>query len=185
MNPTQGIYVWWSQDTLYFYQLYDKVIKGRPLQAYFYDYLIHISSTITIKSVVSGTANKFIRTPLYNRLSVSLQLAHKSFSQELSLQTPLGLAPWPPPWPNINSSPIDIYRNFKGYIVYRKSKRQNKHNLSQKQASSHSAKTQSMYANELLMLKVQKFTLSSQCKFAFAYLSAEYIPDLVSNQADR
>jgi hypothetical protein len=62
-----------------------RIIKVRPLQVYFYSYLIHVSSSFTTKSVVSGTANNFIGTPVYYRPSVSFQLACNSLSQELSL----------------------------------------------------------------------------------------------------
>jgi len=60
-----------------------RVTEVRPLQVYFYSYLIHVSSTITAKSVVSGTANNFIKTPVYYRPSVSFQLARNILSQEL------------------------------------------------------------------------------------------------------
>jgi hypothetical protein len=36
-----------------------RIIKVRPLQVYYHRYLIHVSSTITTKPVVSGTARKF------------------------------------------------------------------------------------------------------------------------------
>ena len=72
-TPPREYNVWWSQDTLYVYRLYDRIIKVRSFQGYFYSYLIHVRSTITTKSVVSCTANNFIRTHDYNRLGIKVQ----------------------------------------------------------------------------------------------------------------
>jgi len=55
-----------------------------PLRVYSYSYLIHVSSTITTKSFVSGNARKYFKTLLYHRLSLSFQLARMSLNQELS-----------------------------------------------------------------------------------------------------
>ena len=45
-----------------------RIIDVRPLQVYFYSYFIQVSSTITIKCFVSGTANNFISTCLLSSL---------------------------------------------------------------------------------------------------------------------